>query len=103
MSASSAPLRVVVLVSGSGTTLQALLDAGPPTETGYAVVAVGADRPGTGGQERARARGCGRIQLDVNQANQAAVALYESCGFRPLHNPEKWGDSPDFLYTREIT
>ena len=57
MSASSAPLRVVVLVSGSGTTLQALLDAGPPSETGYAVVAVGADRPGTGGQERARARG----------------------------------------------
>lgn len=57
MSASSAPLRVVVLVSGSGTTLQALLDAGPPAETGYAVVAVGADRPGTGGQERARARG----------------------------------------------
>ena len=57
MSDTSAPLRVVVLVSGSGTTLQALLDAGTPSETGYAVVAVGADRPGTGGQERARARG----------------------------------------------
>ena len=26
------PLRVVVLVSGSGTTLQALLDAGPPQQ-----------------------------------------------------------------------
>lgn len=51
------PLRVVVLVSGSGTNLQALLDAGPPERTGYAVVAVGADRPGTGGEERARARG----------------------------------------------
>ena len=48
------PLRVVVLVSGSGTTLQALLDAGPPQTTGYAVVAVGADRPGTGGEARAR-------------------------------------------------
>ena len=58
MAAPSAdPLRVVVLVSGSGTNLQALLDAGPPERTGYAVVAVGADRPQTGGEERARARG----------------------------------------------
>lgn len=54
---SAIPLRVVVLVSGSGTNLQALLDAGPPEQIGYAVVAVGADRPSTGGQERARARG----------------------------------------------
>lgn len=52
--------------------------------------------------ERARARGCGRIQLDVNQANTGALALYESCGFRPIHNPQKWGDSPDLFYTRAI-
>ncbi|HMU25979.1 MAG TPA: GNAT family N-acetyltransferase [Solirubrobacterales bacterium] len=52
--------------------------------------------------ERARSRGCDRIQLDVNQANEPAVKLYESCGFRPVHNPEKWGSSPDFFYTREI-
>ena len=52
--------------------------------------------------ERARARGCGRIQLDVNEANEAAFALYESCGFRPVHNPEKWGDAKDFYLTREI-
>lgn len=55
------PLRVVVLVSGTGTNLQALLDAqgasDPTGQKGYAVVAVGADRPGTGGQERAAARG----------------------------------------------
>lgn len=55
------PLRVVVLVSGSGTNLQALLDAqsnaDPADPSGYAVVAVGADRPGTGGEERAIARG----------------------------------------------
>ncbi|MFN2319273.1 MAG: phosphoribosylglycinamide formyltransferase [Dermatophilaceae bacterium] len=54
--ASAAALRVVVLVSGSGTNLQALLDAGS-ARTGFAVVAVGADRPGTGGEERARALG----------------------------------------------
>jgi phosphoribosylglycinamide formyltransferase 1 len=47
------PARVVVLVSGSGTLLQALLDAA--AEPGYpaAVVAVGADRPGIEGLARA--------------------------------------------------
>ncbi len=48
-------LRLVVLVSGSGTNLQALLDAqaeGAPIK----VVAVGADRDGTGGVVRAALR-----------------------------------------------
>ena len=31
--------------------------------------------------ERARERGCGRIQLDVNTANPPARALYEALGF----------------------
>ena len=61
MSTPAQPLRVVVLVSGSGTNLQALLDAQVsadlPDPSGYAVVAVGADRPGTGAEDRARARG----------------------------------------------
>lgn len=52
--------------------------------------------------ERARARGCQRIQLDVNEANQAALRLYESLGFKANHNPAKWGDTPDFFYTRDI-
>jgi len=52
--------------------------------------------------ERARSRGCERIQLDVNESNAGAFALYESCGFRPVHNPQKWGESPDFYMTREI-
>jgi GNAT superfamily N-acetyltransferase len=30
---------------------------------------------------RARERGCRRIELDVNEDNQAARALYEACGF----------------------
>jgi ribosomal protein S18 acetylase RimI-like enzyme len=49
--------------------------------------------------ERARARGCGRIQLDVNSANDAAKSLYESLGFSP------WQDHPggDALYmTRKL-
>jgi ribosomal protein S18 acetylase RimI-like enzyme len=38
--------------------------------------------------EHARERGCRRIQLDVNEANSAAVALYESLGF------SSWADPP---------
>jgi phosphoribosylglycinamide formyltransferase-1 len=48
------PARVVVLVSGSGTLLQALLDARPTGTAGpFEVVAVGADRPGIEGLARA--------------------------------------------------
>ncbi|WP_326809461.1 MULTISPECIES: phosphoribosylglycinamide formyltransferase [unclassified Streptomyces] len=52
------PARLVVLVSGSGTNLQALLDAAaqdpaPP----YEIVAVGADRGGIAGLERAERAG----------------------------------------------
>jgi phosphoribosylaminoimidazolecarboxamide formyltransferase/IMP cyclohydrolase len=52
-----APTRVVVLVSGSGTLLQALLDA--QDEPGYParVVAVGADRSGIEGLARGERRG----------------------------------------------
>jgi ribosomal protein S18 acetylase RimI-like enzyme len=31
--------------------------------------------------ERARARGCRRIELDVNESNASAIALYTSLGF----------------------
>ena len=31
--------------------------------------------------ERARDRGCRRVELDVNADNEAGLALYGSCGF----------------------
>jgi GNAT superfamily N-acetyltransferase len=38
--------------------------------------------------ERARERGCGRIQLDTNEGNTGARALYESLGF------SAWAETP---------
>ncbi|WP_439423200.1 phosphoribosylglycinamide formyltransferase [Saccharothrix sp. HUAS TT10] len=51
------PARVVVLVSGSGTLLQALLDAAADPGYPVEVVAVGADRDGIEGLDRAERAG----------------------------------------------
>ena len=51
------PLRLVVLVSGSGSNLQALIDAAAEPGAPFRVVAVGADRDGTLGLERAVGNG----------------------------------------------
>lgn len=48
---------IVVLVSGTGSLLQALIDASADPAYGVQVVAVGADRAGTLGQARAEAAG----------------------------------------------
>lgn len=85
---SDRPARIVVLVSGSGTNLQALIDAigESPEAFGARVVAVGADRAGTAGIERAERVGlptfvC-RVQDHATRAEwdaelTAAVAAYE--------------------------
>ncbi|KAB1946854.1 phosphoribosylglycinamide formyltransferase [Micromonospora sp. ALFpr18c] len=49
--------RIVVLISGSGSNLQALLDAAADPAYGAQVVAVGADRDGIAGLDRAEAAG----------------------------------------------
>jgi phosphoribosylglycinamide formyltransferase-1 len=51
------PARLVVLVSGSGTNLQSLLDATADEAYGAAVVAVGSDRAGIEGLARAERAG----------------------------------------------
>jgi len=53
LSPPSPPARIVALVSGSGTNLQALLDACADPAYGAMIVAVGADRSGTLGLKRA--------------------------------------------------
>ncbi|MDD9207649.1 phosphoribosylglycinamide formyltransferase [Georgenia sp. 10Sc9-8] len=53
----SSPCRLVVLVSGGGSNLAALLSACQDPAYGAEVVAVGADRPGTGGERMAAEHG----------------------------------------------
>ena len=58
--------RLVVLVSGEGTNLQALIDACRDEAYGAKVVAVGADRPGITALNRAeRARICSAVRPDA--------------------------------------
>jgi phosphoribosylglycinamide formyltransferase-1 len=80
------PLRVVVLVSGAGTNLQALLDAASDPAYGAQVVAVGADRDGIEGLARAERAGVPTFwhrvaDFDSREAWDAhfteAVAAYE--------------------------
>jgi phosphoribosylglycinamide formyltransferase 1 len=90
--------RLVVLVSGAGSNLAALLDACQDPAYGARVVAVGADRPGTGGVDRATALGLPTFvdivgdhptREDWDRALTAHVAehkpdLVVSAGFRKL-------------------
>jgi len=61
----AAPKRLVVLVSGEGTNLQALIDATAAPSFGAHVVAVGADRHGIRGLERATEAGVPTFSLTV--------------------------------------
>jgi phosphoribosylglycinamide formyltransferase 1 len=94
--------RVVVLVSGTGTLLQALIDASRTPGYGAEVVAVGSDRPGVAGLARAEAAGIPTFvqpvadhpaRLDWDRAVTKEVAAYApdlvvSAGFLKLVGPE---------------
>ncbi len=93
--------RLVVLVSGAGTNLQALLDACADPAYGATVVAVGADRPDIGGTERAERAGLPTFTVrvrdfpsraDWDAALAETVAKYEpdlvvSAGFMKILGP----------------
>jgi phosphoribosylglycinamide formyltransferase 1 len=80
-------LRVVVLASGSGTNLQALLDAAADPSYGAAVVAVGADRDGIEALARAERAGVPTFvhRVKDHESREAwDAALTESVvGFEP--------------------
>ncbi|MEU9842498.1 phosphoribosylglycinamide formyltransferase [Actinomadura sp. NPDC048032] len=93
--------RLVVLVSGAGTNLQALLDACADPAYGAEVVAVGADRPDIGGTARAERAGLPTFTLcipdfpsrdDWDAALAETVAEHEpdlvvSAGFMKILGP----------------
>jgi phosphoribosylglycinamide formyltransferase 1 len=94
--------RLVVLISGSGTLLQALIDACAHPAYGATIVAVGSDRTGIDGLERAAHADIPTfieplqdyaMRADWDRALTADVAAYEpdlviSAGFMKLVGPE---------------
>lgn len=87
MSTLARPARLVVLVSGSGTNLQAILDAATDPAYGAEVVAVGADRADIEGLRRAERHGVPTFVLRVPDfADRAAwdKALADAvAGYQP--------------------
>ncbi|KJS57455.1 phosphoribosylglycinamide formyltransferase [Streptomyces rubellomurinus] len=95
------PARLVVLVSGSGTNLQALLDAVADPAYGAEILAVGADRDGIAGLERAEKAGLPTFvhrvkdfpdRADWDGALTASVAAYQpdlvvTAGFMKILGP----------------
>ncbi|QQS01345.1 MAG: phosphoribosylglycinamide formyltransferase [Austwickia sp.] len=100
-SASAPGVPIVVLVSGSGTNLQALLDAATDPAYGVRIVAVGADRDGIEGLARAHRAGVPTFVCRVGDrpdrgawdaALAAAVAAYDpalvvGAGFMKILGP----------------
>lgn len=96
-----APLRVLVLVSGAGTLLQALLDAQRAGGEAFDIVAVGADRDGIAGLLRAQEFGVPTFVVrpaafaareDWDQALAAELTAYApdvvvSAGFMRILGP----------------
>jgi phosphoribosylglycinamide formyltransferase 1 len=94
--------RLVVLISGSGTLLQALIDACADPAYGAKIVAVGSDRAGIEGLERAARANIPTfieplqdhpLRAEWDRALTADVASYEpdlviSAGFMKLVGPE---------------
>ncbi|MEN8585440.1 phosphoribosylglycinamide formyltransferase [Arthrobacter sp. KBS0703] len=95
-------MRIVVLVSGTGSNLQAVIDAVQARELDVEIAAVGADRPGTFGVDRSAAAGIPTFVVDFkayadraewNAALTEAVAAYQpdvvvSSGFMRIVSPE---------------
>lgn len=80
-------MRIVVLVSGSGSNLQAVLDAVADGSLPVTVSAVGADRTGTGGVRRAADAGIPTFEVDFReypQRSQWNLALTDAvAGYAP--------------------
>lgn len=75
-------MRIVVLVSGTGSNLQAVIDAVASGELDIEIAAVGADRADTGGVERSAAAGIETFQVpfrDYADRSDWNHALTQKC------------------------
>ncbi|NAZ87889.1 phosphoribosylglycinamide formyltransferase, partial [Kineococcus indalonis] len=79
------PARVVVLASGSGSTLQALLDA---RDEAFAVVAVGSDKPAATALERARAAGAATFAVPPGEHPDRAAWDEALAAAVAAHSPD---------------
>ena len=84
------PARLVVLVSGSGTNLQALLDACADPAYGAEVVAVGADRDGIEGLARAERAGVPTFVHRVKEFDPARRGTPRSPRRSRRTSPTSW-------------
>ena len=108
MTPRTSPLRIVVLVSGSGTLLQAVLDEWTGQDAPVRVVAVGADRDGIEGLARAERAGvqtfvvAPRDHVDRSAWDEALAAqlaahapdLVVSAGFMRILGPAVLAGAP---------
>ncbi|MDR7420488.1 MAG: phosphoribosylglycinamide formyltransferase [Armatimonadota bacterium] len=81
-------IRLAVLASGAGTTLQALLEAFPPSSTQTAaVIAVACNTPGAGALARARAAGVPALLVD-HRGRSAGAFETELADTLDAHRPD---------------
>lgn len=90
------PLRLVVLVSGTGTLLQALIDATADPAYGARVVAVGADRANITGLERAERAGIPTFVTTLNDYENRADWDAALTAATAEHHPD-WVVSAGFM------
>jgi phosphoribosylglycinamide formyltransferase-1 len=87
-SAVPAPAGIVVLVSGSGTNLQALIDAAADPAYGVRILAVGADRAGITGLHRAAAAGIPTFVCRVEDHPDRSAWDEALTGLVAAHHPD---------------
>lgn len=85
-------MRVVVMASGEGSNLQALLDAEAAGVLGARIVAVLSDRPGARALERARTAGKPAVLLEPDPPGDTGRAAWDRATLREL---DRW--RPDLV------
>ncbi len=81
-------MRIVVLVSGSGTNLQAVIDAIQEGRLDLEIAAVGTDVPGCGGVQRAESAGIPTFAVPLAQGGDRPAWNRELCAAVRRHRPD---------------